>query len=98
LNECCAFSLSRSFNQGLENKGERVMATFGGLNEEYVLAGGENAHVLFFDTTASQTAPIFRHPLQMNGDVCSACVPHPTARSLAFAATTVDGKVTFYSE
>jgi hypothetical protein len=74
------------------------MATFGGLNEEYVLAGGENAHVLFFDTTASQTAPIFRHPLQMNGDVCSACVPHPTARSLAFAATTVDGKVTFYSE
>ncbi len=84
--------------KGLEDKGERVTATFGGLNEEYVLAGGDNAHILFFDTTASQTAPIYRHPLQLTGDVCTSCVPHPTARSLAFAAATLDGRVTFYSE
>jgi hypothetical protein len=66
--------------------------------ERYVLAGGENAHILFFDTTSTQTTPIHRHPLQLANDTATACVPHPCSRALAFVATTVDGRVTFYSE
>ncbi len=63
-----------------------------------MLAGGENAHVLFFDTVSNQPTAIHRHPLQLANDTATSCISHPCSRSLAFVAATADGRITFYSE